>query len=165
MPQKEHLYQACYIDRRTLLTAAAHLCTTGCLLAQVAANNLSLVQLCNLEPRLWVPTRWSQDRLLSSLCDSLQLCLTYPLPQDLMLALLLSAVSAGVPTTAPTQTNAAATRNQVDLFAQHMCALLLCSYTCSVSSWAGVIRCDPAGKLVDFEFAPALPTSTCSSVL
>lgn len=91
------------------------------MLAQVAANNLSIVQPCSLEPDLWPHTPWTHDRLLSGMCDSLELCLTYPLPQDMMLALLLSAVSAGMTTTAPTQTNAAAVRNQVDLFTQYVC--------------------------------------------
>ncbi|KAL0053065.1 hypothetical protein WJX82_000403 [Trebouxia sp. C0006] len=80
---------------------------------QVMASSLSVVQLSIVEPDLHPPPQWNQDRLLDALCDRLEACLTYPMSHDLMLALLLSAVSAGVPVTAPTQTSDTAARNQV----------------------------------------------------
>ncbi|KAL3137712.1 hypothetical protein ABBQ38_004979 [Trebouxia sp. C0009 RCD-2024] len=85
---------------------------------QVTANNLSVVPPSGLEP----PTPQSDSLLprgpvgqLTALCDALQACLTCPLPQDIMLALLLSGVTAGVPATPPSQTNDTAARNQVHL--------------------------------------------------
>ncbi len=80
---------------------------------QVMASSLSAVQLSSVEPALSPPTQWTHDRLLDALCNSLEACLTNPMSHDLMLALLLSAVSAGVPVTAPTQTSDTAARNQV----------------------------------------------------
>ncbi|KAL0033805.1 hypothetical protein WJX77_005727 [Trebouxia sp. C0004] len=80
---------------------------------QVMASSLSVVQLGGIESALSLPTQWSHDRLLDALCNSLEACLTYPMSHDLMLALFLSAVSAGVPVTAPTQTSDTAARNQV----------------------------------------------------
>lgn len=83
---------------------------------QVTANNLSVVHPSSLEP----PTSPSDSLLskgptgqLTALCDALQACLTCPLPQDIVLALLLSGVTAGVPATPPSQTNDTAARNQV----------------------------------------------------
>ncbi|DBA93225.1 TPA: hypothetical protein ACH3X2_003521 [Trebouxia sp. C0005] len=81
--------------------------------AQVMASSLSLVQLSSVEPVLGLPTHWNRDRLLNALCNSLEACLTYPMSHDLMLTLLLSAVSAGVPVTPPTQTSGTTARNQV----------------------------------------------------
>jgi len=80
---------------------------------QVMASSLSVVQLSSVEPALGLPPQWNRDTLLDALCKSLEACLTYPMSHDLMLALLLSAVSAGVPVTAPTQTSDTAARNQV----------------------------------------------------
>ena len=77
------------------------------------ASSLSLVQLSSVEPVLGLPTHWNRDRLLNALCNSLEACLTYPMSHDLMLTLLLSAVSAGVPVTPPTQTSGTTARNQV----------------------------------------------------
>ena len=83
---------------------------------QVTAINLSVVHQSRLEPSAcptgsFIPQ--SNARQLTALCDALQTCLTCPLPQDIMLGLLLSAVTAGIPPTAPSQTNDTAARNQV----------------------------------------------------
>ena len=80
---------------------------------QVMASSLSVVQLSSVEPALGPPTQWNRNTLLDTLCNSLEACLTYPMSHELTLALLLSAVSAGVPVTAPTQTSDTAARNQV----------------------------------------------------
>ncbi len=80
---------------------------------QVMASSLSVVQLSSVDPALDLPTHWNRDRLLDALCNSLEARLTHPMSHELMLALLLSAVSAGVPVTAPTQTSDTAARNQV----------------------------------------------------
>lgn len=93
----------------TVINLFVHACV------QVMASSLSVVQLSSVKPAPGPPTQWSRDRLLDVLCDSLEGCLTYPMSHDLMLALLLSAVSAGVPVTAPTQTSDTAARNQVCL--------------------------------------------------
>lgn len=83
---------------------------------QVTANNLSVVHQSKLEPFACsagsaIPQ--GNTGQLTALCDALQTCLTCPLPQVIVLGLLLSAVTAGVPATAPSQTNDAAARNQV----------------------------------------------------
>lgn len=83
---------------------------------QVTANNLSVVHPSKLQPPAspsgsWLPK--GNTGHLTALCDALHTCLTCPLPQDIMLGLLLSAVTAGVPATAPSQTNDTAARNQV----------------------------------------------------
>ncbi len=85
---------------------------------QVTANNVSVIQLSGLQPVLCPVNQLRHDRLLTGLCDRLEACLNYALPQDLMLALLLSAASVGVPTTGPTQSSDAAVRNQVNV---HIC--------------------------------------------
>ena len=83
---------------------------------QVTANNLSVVHPSGLEPPTPPPNslllRGPTGRL-TALSDALQACLTCPLPHDIMLALLLSSVTAGVPATPPSQTNDTAARNQV----------------------------------------------------
>ena len=66
-----------------------------------------------LDPPSDPPQSKGHQRQLTALCDALQACLNCPLPQDIALALLLSAATAGVSATAPSQTNATAARNQV----------------------------------------------------
>lgn len=77
------------------------------------ANNVSRMHLSWLDPSLDPPQSNGNHRQLTALCDALQVCLCCPLPQDTILALLLSAATAGVPATEPSQTNATAARNQV----------------------------------------------------
>ena len=94
---------------------------------QVTANNVTVTQLSSLH--LGVADMGTSQilnlhprTLLPDLCDALQSILSHPLSEDLALALLLSAASAGAPVAMPTQTNDATVRNQVkDLYYQ--CAI------------------------------------------
>lgn len=116
----------CYIERGT------------CIL-QVTANNISVVRLSGLD----APSSQSDPllpkgghRQLSALCNALQACLSCPLPQDLILALLLSAVTAGVPAIPSSQANDTAARSQVNFlkcFLPPCCKCLLVCGSCDAS--------------------------------
>ena len=103
---------------------------------QVTANNIRKVHMRDLllPPRRALPLAPSQ--LLSGLCGLLDQFLMantssakYPLPQNLQLALLLSAATAGVPASHPTQGQSTATRNQVNASPQNkvLCLLPCCN--------------------------------------
>ena len=92
---------------------------------QVKANNIVRIPAHQLASSLYTPAQqqdWhctigKQPDLLSSLCDALQACVERPLQQDTLLALLLSAVSAGHASPAATtaSTASAFTSQQVGL--------------------------------------------------
>ena len=85
---------------------------------QVVANNVTVVQFSDLGMAAYPvepngSLRWRAHTSLSHMCQAVWATLGHPLSEDLTLALLLSAASAGVPVSTPTQTNDAAIRNQV----------------------------------------------------
>ena len=89
---------------------------------QITANNVTVIQLSSLclgaaDMDTSQALNLHPGTLLPDLCDALQSSLSHPLSEDLALALLLSAASAGVPVAMPTQTNDATVRNQV----KHLC--------------------------------------------
>lgn len=93
---------------------------------QVKANNIIKVHPSSLlSPPPQPPQLVASGGLLTALCGALDQCvaaqtsgLSCSLPQNLQLALLLSAASAGVPASLPTKGLSSASRNQVLLFYQ-----------------------------------------------
>ena len=99
---------------------------------QVKANNITKVHPSSLLSPPPQPLQLvASGGLLTALCGALEQCvaaqtsgLSYSLPQNLQLALLLSGASAGVPASLPTKGLSTASRNQVRLF----CQAWLCSW-------------------------------------
>ena len=88
---------------------------------QVKANNITKIHSSNLLSPPPQPLQLvASGGLLTALCSALKKCvaaqssgISYSLPQNLQLALLLSAASSGVPASLPTQGLTIAGRNQV----------------------------------------------------